>query len=347
VSADGSVVLISAPLDSGGGEGRGAVWAFEHTASGWIERGEFKPSDEVGPQEFGNTIAMSADGRLALIGGAKGTVWVFECAGGAWVQRGPQFVLGETHQGGSLALSADGNTALFGVPGFGEYSSGAAWVYRRSGSSFAPVQQFLGSTATRYVHFGSGVALNADGTTALISAPGEFTHLPAGGGAAWFFAGPPWGAPPTGGGAPGISSAGAAPIITNFKESHRRWREGHKLARISRRAAAVPVGTTFSFRLNEAVAVTLVFAQRLAGRRVNRRCLPASRHKLHGRTCSRTLVRGALLFEGHAGLNQVAFEGRITRHRWLPAGSYIASIAARNAAGQRSAKAALGFEIGR
>ena len=76
--------------------------------------------------EFGVLVALSADGNTALVGGwkddgTKGAAWVFTRSGGVWSQQGPKLTgAGEIGEGGfgtSVALSADGNTALIGAPG--------------------------------------------------------------------------------------------------------------------------------------------------------------------------------------------------------------------------------------
>jgi hypothetical protein len=83
--------------------------------------------------------------------------------------------------GYSVALSADGTTALVGAPDDnGEI--GAVWVFVRSGTGW--VQQGPKLTASGEYpdgQFGWSVALSADGSTALIGAPGD------NGGSIWLF----------------------------------------------------------------------------------------------------------------------------------------------------------------
>jgi hypothetical protein len=71
----------------------------------------------------GNAVALSTDGNTALVGGNNdnnevGAVWVFTRSGGVWSQQGSKLVgtgaTGNAQQGQSVALSADGNTALVG-----------------------------------------------------------------------------------------------------------------------------------------------------------------------------------------------------------------------------------------
>ncbi len=87
-------------------------------------------------------------------------------------------------QGYSVALSADGNTALVGGP-YDNGQAGAVWVYIRSGGAWS--QQGAKLTVTDNVsnaRFGWAVALSADGNTALIGGPADNTMF---GGAAWVF----------------------------------------------------------------------------------------------------------------------------------------------------------------
>jgi len=147
-------------------------------------------SDETGEAGFGDSVALSADGSTALIGGDSddentGAAWVFTRSGSGWVQQGAKLT---EPQGGlfgaSVALSADGDTALVGAPNTNDVA-GAAWVFTRSGSTWTQEGRRL--TAKGEIDgawFGASVALSADGDTALIGGPDD-SH---GAGAAWVFA---------------------------------------------------------------------------------------------------------------------------------------------------------------
>jgi hypothetical protein len=91
---------------------------------------------------------------------------------GPFVQQGEKLIasgeLGEGGFGQSVALSADGNTALVGAP-YDEGGVGTAWVLTRSGSTWTqPGLKLMGAGEVGPGHFGSGVALSADGNTAAI-----------------------------------------------------------------------------------------------------------------------------------------------------------------------------------
>jgi Divergent InlB B-repeat domain/FG-GAP repeat len=168
---------------------RGAV--FPLWVDPFVQQGaKLTGSGEVGNAQFGISVALSADGNTALIGGpddssapavgggfGPGAAWVFTRLGSTWTQQGtkltPSDEIGDGGFGSAVALSSDGNTALIGGSG-----DGAAWVFTRSGSTWT--QQ--GTKLTGTGNFGSSVALSSDGNTALIGGPNDN-----GVGAAWVF----------------------------------------------------------------------------------------------------------------------------------------------------------------
>lgn len=103
-------------------------------------------TDAVGGANQGHSVALSTDGDTAIVGGSNdksntGAAWVYTRSGNVWTQQGSKLVgtgavgIGAA-QGYSVALSADGSTAIVGGPDDNyKYPSaaGAAWVYTRSG----------------------------------------------------------------------------------------------------------------------------------------------------------------------------------------------------------------------
>jgi hypothetical protein len=141
----------------------------------------------------------------------------------------------------------------------------------------------------------------------------------------------------------GLCALPLRPVITAARESNRVWRAGNKLARISKRKP--PVGTTFSFNLNERASVRFAFTQDMSGRKLGGRCVAQTKANRGKRACRLTLTRGTLSFTGHPGTNKIAFQGRLSRSKKLPPGTYTLRIVATNAAGQRSSAAQLKFTI--
>lgn len=134
--------------------------------------------------------------------------------------------------------------------------------------------------------------------------------------------------------------AATPPKLEHVVQSHSRWREGSALARVARKAKA-PVGTVFSFTLDQAARVTVSFTQPGKGRRVKGHCVAATGRNRHARSCTRTLARGTHSFAAHAGANRIFFQGRLSASRRLRPGTYTVLITATNAAGQRSSTSRL------
>jgi hypothetical protein len=140
-----------------------------------------------------------------------------------------------------------------------------------------------------------------------------------------------------------------APSVTQLRQSASRWRAGNTLARIDSRRrrpkSNLPIGTTFSFSLNQRAAVTFTFTQQVTGRRVGHNCVGKRRRNTGKRGCVRTVMAGTLSFTGRSATNTVAFQGRISRSMQLRPGRYTVVVVATNAAGQRSSPERLTFTI--
>ena len=191
LSNSGDIALIGAPHAN---EGQGAAWVFERSGGEWKALQELTAPASSAPGHFGRSVALSADGGVALVGAPAqvndhGQVWAFMRTGPSWVrQAAPLTAVGESGPGffgRGLALSASGETALVGAPGDSE-RLGAAWSFRRSGSSWSEQSKLTGAGESAEGRFGFSVALSGDGATALIGAP---EYGPEGEGAAWTFTG--------------------------------------------------------------------------------------------------------------------------------------------------------------
>jgi len=133
ISADGNTVIIGGPMDN---SSAGAAWIWTRSGSVWTQQGNKLVGLNGGPlTNQGASVALSADGNTALVGGpggdSVGAVWVWVRSGGVWSQQGNKLVGTGTQgvglQGSSIALSADGNTALVGSQ-LDNQSVGAVWV---------------------------------------------------------------------------------------------------------------------------------------------------------------------------------------------------------------------------
>jgi hypothetical protein len=118
--------------------------------------------DSVGSPSEGSSVALSADGNTAIVGGdfdgfGAGASWVYVRANGVWSQQGPKLVgTGTVNpvQGHHVAISADGNTALAS-------GNNAAYVFVRTSGVWSQQGPPIGAR-------GGPVAVSGDGNTAII-----------------------------------------------------------------------------------------------------------------------------------------------------------------------------------
>jgi len=172
LSADGNTAIV-------GSWGAEAAWVFARSGGAWTQQGKkLVGTSAVGKARQGMSVALSADGNTAIVGGwsdngKTGAAWVFIRSGGVWTQQGKKLVgidaVGSARQGMSVALSADGNTAILGGPGdnpwdrsvpFGLGAAGAAWVFTRSAGVWTQQGNKLVSTGA-VGRQGTSVALSA------------------------------------------------------------------------------------------------------------------------------------------------------------------------------------------
>ena len=187
LSADGNTAIVGGPFDN---SQAGAAWAFTRSGGVWTQQGAklVGTGAAVGNANQGNSVALSADGNTAIVGGPNdGAAWVFTRSNGVWTQQGAKLVgtgaVGGALQGISVALSADGNTAIVG--GAGDNSNiGAVWVFTRSGGVWTQQgSKLVGTGAVGNARQGISVALSADGNTAIVGGNGDNSNT----GAAWVF----------------------------------------------------------------------------------------------------------------------------------------------------------------
>jgi len=147
----------------------------------------------TGAAEQGSSVALSADGGAAIVGGPgdnnhAGAAWVYTRGdNGVWTRQGGKLLgkgaVGEAQQGFSVALSADGATAIVGAP-YDDKTAGAAWVFTRKYDVWSQQgAKLVGTGAVGHAQQGFAVALSADGDTAYMGGPADN----AGAGAAWVF----------------------------------------------------------------------------------------------------------------------------------------------------------------
>ena len=222
LSADGRTLAVASPNESSAATGidgdqsdnsarlSGAVYVFTQDEAGWSQQAYIKASNAGKGDEFGTSVALSADGKLLAVGAyaegssatgidgdqanndapASGAVYVFGNSGGTWSQQA--YIKASNAQsndyfGDRIALSADGGTLAVGA--YSESSaatgidgdqsdntashSGAVYVFTQVDGIWSQQAYIKASNAEAYDFFGETLVLSADGDTLAVGATGE------------------------------------------------------------------------------------------------------------------------------------------------------------------------------
>jgi YVTN family beta-propeller protein len=195
VSADGNTAIVGGSNDNnpGAGGSPGAAWIYTRNGSSWIQQGnKLIGTSKAGIYGLGTSVAINADGNTVIVGAGPdngGAAWVFSRTGSTWTQQGNILIgtgnVGNSEQGASVSISADGNTAIVGGPGDNS-ALGAVWVYTRTGNTWAQQGNKLvgtGGSSDGFIGQGISIALSADGNTAIVGGPFDNGFK----GATWIF----------------------------------------------------------------------------------------------------------------------------------------------------------------
>jgi len=189
VSAAGTTALVGA---AGHNFSEGAAYVFRLRGHSWSRTAELTAPHPAQGDDFGISVSLSARGSTALAGatgrsGQTGAAYVFRLRGRTW-SRTAELTAGDgavrEQFGYSVALSADGTTALSGAP-YHDEAVGAAYVFRLRGRTWSQTAELTAAHAAYPDQLGGSVALSASGHTALAGAIGRDSYA----GAAFVFTG--------------------------------------------------------------------------------------------------------------------------------------------------------------
>lgn len=197
-NGDGSRLLVGVRSDdTDAGVNAGTVRVFVRTGSTWAEDATISASDAMPGDQFGNALALSADGLVALVGVSNddtdagvdtGSVRPFALVGGIWVEQPPIFAPDVTSVPGfgtSVALRADGARAVIGAPQAAA-TNGAARVYTLEPTGWAADTALTIAPPIVRALVGSSVAISANGEVILVGVPNFDAPADNAGGAALF-----------------------------------------------------------------------------------------------------------------------------------------------------------------
>jgi hypothetical protein len=191
LSADGLTLAVGGQYDNGN---IGATWIFTSDGTDWVQQGDkLVGTGALGNQYQGASVALSADGSTLAVGGYAtganvGATWIFvkDEELGTWSQQGGPLqsnnATGSSTQGTSVALSDDGSVLAVGGPG-NDASTGAAWVWTRTGTSWSENCFLVGTQADNKAQQGTSVSLSGDGS--VLAVGGSANNFSTG--ATWIF----------------------------------------------------------------------------------------------------------------------------------------------------------------
>ncbi len=211
INSDATYAIVGAPYEDTNDTNAGSAYIFSRSGSTWTQRAKIQPSEVQASDQFGLNVSMSGDGTYVVIsshledgGGGDplsnaGAAYIFTGSGSTWTQQAklvPNDTQVNDRFGWSVSINNDGTYAIVsayqedGGAGDPILNAGAAYIFTRSGSTWTQQAKITASDAQASDFFGWSVAVNSDGTFAIIGAWGEDGGAgdPAGGaGAAYIF----------------------------------------------------------------------------------------------------------------------------------------------------------------
>lgn len=181
LSADGSVVAISAPYNDGNGANSGQVRVYENISGIWTQIGN-DIDGQIAGDGFGHGMALSADGSILAVGApfrnggthnGIGSVHIYQNISGVWTQIGQDIINDNlystmSHSGWYVDLSADGTIVAIGLP---HVFGNRVEVYQNISGVWAQIGNHITKTG-QYSSEENGyrVALSADGSVVAMGA---------------------------------------------------------------------------------------------------------------------------------------------------------------------------------
>jgi len=198
VAISGETAVVGAPGDDvGPHEDQGSAYVFVRSGTTWSQQAQLTAGDGAAFDYFGRSVALS--GETAVVGayghdvGAnanQGSAYVFARSGTTWSEQ-PKLTAADGAGGDSFGWSVaiSGDTALVGAyydDVGGNTDQGSAYVFARSGTTWAQQARLTASDGAAGDSFGWSVAIA--GETAVVGVPYDTVGAIAGQGSAYVFA---------------------------------------------------------------------------------------------------------------------------------------------------------------
>jgi|GEM_PF-574380 len=180
VAIDGDYAIVGAYGDDDNGGNSGSAYIFQRSGSTWLQQDKLTASDGYNSDSFGFAVSISGD--YALVGangdddngGNSGSAYIFQRSGSTWLQQDKLIASdGYNSDNFGYAVSINGDYALVGAYGDDDLgsSSGSAYIFQRSGSSWLQQDKLIASDGYNGDNFGYAVSISGD--YALVGAYGD------------------------------------------------------------------------------------------------------------------------------------------------------------------------------
>lgn len=187
LSADGNTAIVGGPMDDGM---VGAAWIYTRSGTSWTQQAKLIGTNNIGTAGLGYSVALNADGNTAAVTGpyddsTNGAVWIFTRSGSSWSEEAKLVAtgnIGPANIGYSVALTADGNTAVLGGPN-DNTQIGASWIFTRSGTTWTERSKLLGTGGVGNSVFSLSTSISADGRAMMCGGSWDNSNV----GAIWSF----------------------------------------------------------------------------------------------------------------------------------------------------------------
>ena len=177
IAISGDTAVVGAYQDDDKGTDSGSAYVFVRSGSTWPQQAKLTAIDGAAVDEFGGYVTISGD--TAVVGAredddagqASGSVYVFVRSGTTWSQQA-KLMAGDGAAGDEFGVSVDisGETLVVGSWGDDDKgtSSGSAYVFVRSGSTWTQQAKLTASDGAAIDLFGRSLAFSGD--TAVVGA---------------------------------------------------------------------------------------------------------------------------------------------------------------------------------
>ncbi len=203
ISSDGTRVIIGAQAaDPDTITNSGAVYIFLRTGTSWTQEARLIADDKSAQDNFGASVSINENGSRVMVGapandplgvGNAGAAYVFTRINTTWSQEAKltatDKATGDSF-GESVCLTSDASRAVIGAHRATADTitqSGAAYVFLRSGTSWAQEVKISASDKASGDGFGNAVAISNDGTRIAVGAEEADVNSFVNAGAAYIF----------------------------------------------------------------------------------------------------------------------------------------------------------------